>query len=86
MNLRLRDARKALGLTQKALADKINCHWQYLSHIESGVATPSVGLVERLIKEMGATEPEELGFTWIEKRAVGRYNPCSESLCGSIGL
>jgi len=55
--LDVRLARKAAGLTLKAVGERLGCSAQYICHIEAGRARPSRVQIERVldaIREAGA--------------------------------
>jgi transcriptional regulator with XRE-family HTH domain len=78
---RLRQLRKARNLTLRALADKVQINFTYLSKIENGKLDygdyPSDELILKLARELGA-DPDELLFVaekipeWIKKRILQR--------------
>jgi len=49
----VREARRRAGLTQAALAEKAGVPKSTVGRIESGARTPSVELVERLVRAAG---------------------------------
>ena len=49
----LQDARKEAKVTQEELARRTNTTKSYISKIENGVVTPSVGVFYRLINALG---------------------------------
>jgi transcriptional regulator with XRE-family HTH domain len=49
----VREARRRAGLTQAALAEKAGVPKSTVGRIESGARTPSVELVERLVRATG---------------------------------
>jgi DNA-binding XRE family transcriptional regulator len=49
----LLDARKEAKVTQEELARRTNTTKSYISKVENGVVTPSVGLFYRLINALG---------------------------------
>lgn len=49
----LYDARKEAKMTQEELARKTNTTKSYISKVENGVITPSVGVFYRLINALG---------------------------------
>lgn len=49
----LHDARKEANVTQAELAKRINTTKSYISKIENGVITPSVGAFYRIISALG---------------------------------
>ena len=49
----LHDARKEVKMTQEELARKTNTTKSYISKVENGVITPSVGVFYRLINALG---------------------------------
>ncbi len=50
MGDRIKNARKKLGLTQEALAEKVDVTLYYMGEIERGVKTPSLDLFIRLVE------------------------------------
>lgn len=56
---RIRETRKAKGLTQEALAYKAGYYSSYIGHVETGRYSPSTHTVWRLSKAMDV-EPGEL--------------------------
>ncbi len=51
----LKSARAAAGLTQAQLAEQTNLSQCYLSQIEAGARTPSLGTLRRLAQSAGVT-------------------------------
>lgn len=49
----IRDARKSENVTQTELANRIGSTKSYISKIENGVMTPSVGTFYRIINALG---------------------------------
>lgn len=49
----LLDARKAAGMTQQTLADKLQTSKSYISKVENGVVTPSITTFFRMLNAMG---------------------------------
>ena len=49
----LQDARKEAKVTQEELARRTNTTKSYISKVENGVVTPSVGIFYRLINALG---------------------------------
>ena len=49
----LKEQRRLAGLTQEQLAEKIGTKKSYISKIENGVITPSVGVFYRIIAALG---------------------------------
>ncbi len=47
------DARKAAGLTQSALAEKLQTSKSYISKVENGIVTPSISTFFRMLNAMG---------------------------------
>ena len=45
---RLRELRRASGLSQAQLASKAQVHWTYIGRLEHGLAAPGLDLLERL--------------------------------------
>jgi len=52
---KINSARKALGITSEALAEKCSINPTYLRQIESGVKTPSLPLFVTLCQELNAS-------------------------------
>lgn len=52
LGARLKEIRKARGLTQEALAEKVDLTPQYLSRLEAGHQSPSVETVARLAEAL----------------------------------
>ena len=52
LGLRLKEIRKARGLTQEALAEKVDLSPQYLSRLEAGHQSPSLETVARLAEAL----------------------------------
>lgn len=55
--------RRALGLTQQNIADKLNVSFQAVSKWENGAAYPDVELLPRLAALLGTTVDALLGYT-----------------------
>lgn len=55
IGMRLADARRAAGLTQAALAERMGTSQSVIARAESGGATPRIDLIERIAKATGAT-------------------------------
>lgn len=49
----IRDARKADGMTQQELADRVGTKKSYISRIETGSVEPSAGLFLTIINALG---------------------------------
>ncbi len=52
LGARLKEIRKARGLTQEALAEKVDLTPQYLSRLEAGHQSPSIETVARLAEAL----------------------------------
>ena len=52
MGNRIREARKARGLTQEQLSEKINITLEYMSQIERGLKTPSMQVFIKLVETL----------------------------------
>lgn len=52
---RLRDARKAAGLSQQALADRVGVAQQHIARWEGGAVEPKVRMAVRLSQALGTT-------------------------------
>lgn len=60
---RVRAARKAKGLTLVELASKAGLSYSYLSEIERGAKTPSLGALTRLADALGLNRSEIIGMS-----------------------
>ena len=49
----LLDARKAAGITQQALAERLQTSKSYISKVENGLVTPSISTFFRMLNAMG---------------------------------
>lgn len=58
---RLRELRKAAGLTLEALADRVGIHFTTVAKIESGDRAPSLRMAETLAEALGTTVGAMLG-------------------------
>lgn len=56
-----REARKALGLTQEKVAEKLDVSVEFYGRIERGAAWPSVDVFARMIPILGASADSLLG-------------------------
>lgn len=56
----VRQARKAVGLSQEALADEAGIDRTYVSGVERGVRNPTVTILDRLAKALGVTPADLL--------------------------
>jgi len=54
----IKNHRKALGLTQEALAERVNTVSTYIAMIESEKRTPSFSMIERIAKALNVEAPE----------------------------
>ncbi len=52
MGDRIRSSRKRIGLTQEALAEKLDITLYYMGEIERGVKTPSLDLFIKLVETL----------------------------------
>lgn len=57
---RVRDLRKARKVSQQALAEKAGMSWQYLGNVERAEASPTLDVIEKLIKALGCSPGELL--------------------------
>ncbi len=57
----LRKARKAAGLSQERLASLAGLHRTYISLLERGLRSPTVDVLLRLCRAMGASAAEIIG-------------------------
>lgn len=51
----VRDRRKSLRLSQTDLAQRLKVSQRYISHLEHGKSTLQLGLVLRVLKELGVS-------------------------------
>ena len=58
----LKKARKAAGVSQKELAERLQVYQKDISRWENGERTPSVEVFTRICKELGASADEILGL------------------------
>ncbi len=56
----VRQARKAAGMSQEALADTAGIDRTYVSGVERGVRNPTVTILDRLAKALGVTPADLL--------------------------
>lgn len=64
----VRSLRRERGLTLEVVADKIGSHKGYISGIENGkVSPPSVRLIRKLAKTLGADEKRLVRIAWVDK-------------------
>jgi transcriptional regulator with XRE-family HTH domain len=52
---RVRNRRKALKLSQEALAERAGLHWTYISGIERGIRNPGLNNVAAVAHALGLT-------------------------------
>lgn len=60
---RLAQKRQQLGMSQKCLAERIDCNESYISKIENGKAKPSLDFIFLLAKEFNVGVDDLLPFT-----------------------
>ena len=60
MKTGIQDARKALGMTQEQLAEKVDVTRQTIISLEQGRYNPSLALAFRITKALGKKHVEEL--------------------------
>jgi len=58
LGARLRQLRKATGMSQRAVADRVKIDFTYLSKIESGLMYPSEEVLKKLAKVLDADKDE----------------------------
>ncbi len=66
----LKIRRKALGLTQRALAEKLGVEASYVAFIESGRRKPSLNLVARIADTLGLDRQQVLILAHPEAKAL----------------
>ncbi|WP_433300104.1 helix-turn-helix domain-containing protein [Actinoplanes sp. CA-030573] len=72
----LRDRRRAVGLSQGALADRATVSRRWLTDLEAGKATAEVGLVFKVISALGL---------YVEVRPTPEPGPDLDALLDSMG-
>lgn len=63
---RIRDARKAKGLTQEQLAERLGIGTSNISYIETGKFAPSMENFEKLVEILGVESSELYTFTTLK--------------------
>ena len=58
----IKQLRKAKGITQQELADRLNKKFQYISAIETGKRNVSIEMYAEICTSLGYTELETLQF------------------------
>ena len=66
----IKTRREALGLTQRALAQKLNVEASHVAFIESGRRKPSLKLVARIADTLGLDRQEVLLLAHPEAKAL----------------
>lgn len=61
LGARIRAQREALGLTQAALAEKVDCTSNYVGVLERGLKLPTIDMLVRLAKALEMRPAELLG-------------------------
>lgn len=64
---RMRQARKAIGLTQPQLAARIGCTQPMVSQYESGIKTPSLTTAIKISAALGASLDWLSGMDWLSE-------------------
>lgn len=59
---RIRDMRKALGLSQEELAEKVGCHFSYIGGIERAEKNISILNLEKIAAALGTNIVELLSY------------------------
>jgi transcriptional regulator with XRE-family HTH domain len=59
----MRERRKALGLSQEALADAVGIDRTYVSGLERGIKNPSLEMIARIASTLGSTPSAILDHT-----------------------
>ena len=54
----IKDARKSLGLTREAFAERVDMSPGYLANVENGTKNPSFRLVVKIARELGLSVDE----------------------------
>jgi transcriptional regulator with XRE-family HTH domain len=55
---RVRELRRALGLSQERLAERADLHWTYVSGIERGLHEPGLNVLSNLAKALEVSLPD----------------------------
>lgn len=50
--------RKAIGISQEELADRAQVHTSYVSQLERGLKSPTLGVIMRLARALGQPASE----------------------------
>lgn len=58
----IRKARKAAGVSQAELAERLQVHQKDISRWESGFYTPTLNVFTRICRELGVSSDELLGL------------------------
>jgi len=61
MGKRIRRAREAKGMTQRALAEQADITRKYVVDLEAGRYDPTIGVLRKLAKALGVPVTELLG-------------------------
>lgn len=61
LGARIKELRGRLGMSQEELAGRAGMHWSYLSDLERGRQTPTMDLVNRLVRALSVTLAEFFG-------------------------
>ena len=62
LSQRLREVRKAKGMTQQELAEKAGLHLTYVGHLEAGKYHPTMFVVWKVAKALGVGLNELINF------------------------
>ena len=85
MGRRIRSRRRELGLTQFALAERCGISTVYISHVENGTATPSLGVFLSIAEALEATPDYFLVDTpfaskeYLQDGIAKKLRQCSDS-------
>lgn len=59
---KLKPARQSKGLTQAEVAKRVGTNVNYYAKLERGVATPSLKMLEKIVKVLGIKSSDVLPF------------------------
>ena len=75
---RILNVRKAAGLTQAELSERIGISEKYLSRIECGKQVPSVVIIAKICENLGVSADELLKLNKVEKETGNIENEIAD--------